>query len=319
MEISEKSVRFSLHDILIKRFGDRLNPQLQRKGTMVTLSHALEEAVLENRLRPVIFTAFQKAEYFNYEAARYQKLSETARAVVLYGQNVPNASQKLEHDWFVVVNEPRFKALLASRELEDQVFEDETQRPFLGIWSYDREVVDYACQVLAGQFESHNLSLARLMAEVLAAPHETLAQIQYVQEVGDRILDELERSNLRAIRQINRNQQLLSDLERQEQALHQVNQRAEIIKAEQSILQGELKKMYAELSRSQQVMTDTIIEKARLEQHNGLCRALLQQLDTELGSLEIASTLSTQTQESTTKMKTLVKQLQKTLSQPDLS
>ncbi len=290
MENKLQDKKFSLYNALNARFGNRLTPQLQRKATLKALSNALEDAVLRSDLQPVVFTAFQKVEYYQHEIGRYNALEQVAKAVALYVEGIEGSSEKLEGDWFVVVNEPRFKALMACRELYDQPAGKDNFRSFTGFWSYDREVVDYASQLLADRFMQHDPNLQQALNEVLNTPYQPLEQITYVREVGERILNEMARTNQKAISQINRNQELLSDLERQQELLQELNQTIEIVTVERSTLQLELKRLYAELTRSQQIMTDTLIEKARYEQQRGPAIILLRQFENELELLKTNST-----------------------------
>jgi DICT domain-containing protein len=281
MEVKFKPAEFSLYETVTNKFGARFNPQLQRKSTLAVLSHALEDAVLNNDLKPVIFTAFQSARHYSKEAERYNALGRAARIVTVYGCEMPNAPEAIEQDWFIIVNEPRFKAMMISREIDTEV-ESEPNRPFISVWSYDREVVDYACQILVDRVKTGNSQVSSYLEEVLKKPHQPLEQVKFAQEVGNQILFNLERINQRAIKQISHNQELLNNLEEQGKILEQTSQAMEVAHSQQSILQSELRKIYNELMRSQQIMTEALIEKAQIEQRKGLSIALLQQLEAEI-------------------------------------
>jgi len=313
MNTKQQTTDFSLYDALYSRFGDRLHPQLQRKSTLRVLSYALEDAVIDNGLNPVVFTAFQKAQYYVHEAQRYERLGHLARAVRIYGRDIPGTPKALEQEWFVIVNEPRFKALLACRELKDGSDEKEAHRPFLGIWTYDREVVDYACSLLVERFSASDTQLTTSLEEVLSLPHHTHQQVNFVREVGDRILNELAHTNQKTIQQISRNQQLVSDLEHQEELLHQLSQTIETVKGERRSLESELGKLYKELTRSQQIMTEGFIEKSRFQQTKAMCVNLLQQLQAQLKSGQLDSAVAT-ANSSKTEAQILVEQIQRLMN-----
>lgn len=279
----------SLYDVLQAKFAGQLQPQLQRKSTLTMLSHALEDEVLQHKLSPVIFAAFQDIRYYRYEQERYDQLRTTARSVTLFGRSLSQVAA-YDHDWFVVINEPRFKAVLASKELSEispgaegpaSLSPREALRPFLGLWSYDRKVVDYASQFLAAEAEENVL---KAVAEVVTAPYEAVEQLRSVHGVTDRILSEMEHTNRRAISQINHNQQLLSDLEQQAERLQEVDEAKQLAETQCNTLHHELRHLYNELTRSQTVMTQAVIDKARLEQAVKISGELFHQLATQLAS-----------------------------------
>ncbi len=264
---------FSLYTALHQKFGAELQSNLQCKATLVVLSHALEDEVIENQLSPVIFAAFQDIRYYKGEHSRYDQLRATSRAVQIFGRSL-SAGTAWEDDWFVVVNEPRFKAVLACREIESETTQPlrESQRPFLGIWSYNPEVVDFACQVLAEHSEA---KVARAVEEVIAAPSQSVEQLHYVDRLSNRLLREMEQSNLKALEQISNNTQLLSELEQQTTILENARLQTEY---ERDSLHVELRRLYDELTHSQTLMTQAVIEKARMTNNRSASVMLLEQL-----------------------------------------
>ena len=275
----------SLYDVISRRYAERVQPQVQRKATLTTLCHAIEDEVLNNELSPVIFAAFQNERYYEREHSRYDQLRQTARAVTLYGRSL-SAEVRYDRDWFVVINEPRFKVVLASYEIEpDQANPaiGEAYRPFLGIWSYDHEIVDFATRYLAG---SASPEASQASEEVIGLPHQAVQQVKFVSSVSDRILANMERTNQHALLQLNQNQRLLLDLEHQTDLLQRVDQAKQLAENERNILHKELDRLYEELTRSQTVMTQAIIDRARLEQTVETSKALLQQVHAQLKTLD---------------------------------
>ncbi len=278
----------SLYKSLLEEFGDRLAPQVQRKATLTVLSHALEDAVIQNKLSPVIFAAFQEARYFQIERARYDTISQTAGAVVVYGKGLEMSPFSLEQDWFVIINEPRFKAMLVSAQLEDN---DDLElparyKPYKLVWSYDAHIVDRACVLLAEQTLGNDTTIKTALNQVLAQPHHLGGQSQLVEQVGERIVTALELTNLHVLKHIVRNQQLLGELEQQHSELSQLNREREMMAGQQSKIQTELKQLYAEFHRTQQLMTVTFVERARLEQQRAQSSALLEKLRRVVSSWE---------------------------------
>ena len=278
----------SLYKSLIEEFGDRLTPQIQRKATLTVLSHALEDAIIQNNLSPVIFAAFQEARYFQIERARYDMIGQTARAVVVYGRGLEMSPHSLEQDWFVIINEPRFKAMLVSAQLENSDNSDlpAIYKPYHLVWSYDAQIVDRACVLLVEQTLAKDSAAKAALNLVLAQPHHLSEQAQLVEQVGERIVTALELTNLRLLKHIVRNQQLLGELEQQHSQLSQLNREREMMAGQQSKILTELKQLYAEFNRTQHLMTVTFVERARLEQQLAQSSALLEKLRLVVSSWE---------------------------------
>lgn len=280
----------SLYKELANSFAGKLEPQIHTKSTLTVLSHALEDAVLASNLRPLIFTAFQDVRYFNREQSRYSKLMEQARAVIVYGKGLSDSPYQLENDWFVIINEPGFKAMLASHESNTDTgtysSKTEAYRPFEVLLTYDAEIVDFASRLLAQQTLPSDSPIQATVSDILAKPHQPLGQARLVQLVGVRILEQLEQSNLWALHQLQRNQELISSLEQQQETLGRISLEKQSMENEQVILQRELKQLYVEFSRVQQLMTETFLAKTRLEQQQALSASLLAQLKQALSETD---------------------------------
>jgi DICT domain-containing protein len=279
-ELGMSQNEISLYEALREKFNEQLQPQLQCKTTLMTLSHALEEEVLQNRLAPVIFTSFQDVRYYQSEVARYQELESIARSVTLFGRNLSH-NPTFEKEWFVVINEPRFKALMACYEVEPTAFSrwgvtpDEKIRPFVGIWSYEREVVDYATLFLVAHASP---KAVQAVEEVLSQPHHNLEQMRFVSNISDRILTRMESMNRRVQTQVSHNKHLQT-------GIAEVDSARQIAENERDSLHTELKRLYDELTRSQTIMAQAVIDKARLEQTLQLGASLLSQLEQQIADL----------------------------------
>ncbi|HEX2914812.1 MAG TPA: DICT sensory domain-containing protein [Chloroflexia bacterium] len=233
----------SLYQTLFERFSDRFQPQEQRKPTLTVLSHILEDEILESGLNPVIFTSFQDVRYYNYELERYRRLRSQARALTIFGRDLPGEIF-FDNDWFVVINEPRFKVALVSQEAAQNPHEQtsrEKSRAFQGIWSYDPDVVDFACQFLSEYAEK---AVTKALYEVLEMPYQPDAQVVFARNVSGRILNEMEKVNTRLATQTSTEK---------------------VTEQERNKLLGELKLLYAELTRSQFVATQALMDQAHYE------------------------------------------------------
>lgn len=277
----------SLYNILNAKFGQLLHSQFQRKSVLVALSHAIEDEVIKHNLSPVIFAAFQDIRYYNPEQNRYDQLRATARTVKIFGRNLSD-EPVYETDWFVVINEARFKVLLACRQL-DEVAVSEKSRTFEGYYTYEPQVVDYASEVLAAHSDEQTIQAVK---EINQMPHDAQEQFRFVSSVSDRILAQMENTNRQAIEQINRNQQLLSDLQNQTKILQEIDLAKIMVENERDSLHHELKLLYIELTRSQTVMTQAVVDKTRLDQNLQQSSVLFEQLREQLEAANTTSQLS---------------------------
>jgi DICT domain-containing protein len=301
--------QFSLYQQLKNTFGNRLEPQLQRKSTLITLSHALENVVVQNGLQPLILTAFQHSRYYEAEKERYAKLKESAKAVLLYGKGLSDNIMPI-NDWFLVISEPRFKALLTCAEFineaQPQVVTSKCHRTFLTLWSCEAEVVDFACRMLTDLDHRTEGELKTTIGKMLAEPHLPLEQAQLMRSVSENILAELEFSNLKALHQISHNQLLLQQLENQEENLSEIaNAKAET-EGKLQHLRQELNHLYNDVTRSQTFVTTMLVEQAQQEQKKIVNLALLEQL-------KVALTTNIDNPQKLSQINLLIAQLQQNL------
>jgi hypothetical protein len=110
-------------------------PAVQRltKKTLVTVSHALEQAALAGAEDGpmVVFALFQRLPYFERERLVYERIASRAAVTVvgLVADQVPglpagaypvllDENEELAREWTVVVLTPRFGAVLVAHDLE---------------------------------------------------------------------------------------------------------------------------------------------------------------------------------------------------------
>lgn len=281
MEVLHNNYDRWLYRQLHTEFGDRLQPHFQRKSTLISLSHILEDQVLGSELSPVIFTAFQKLAYYRHEQPRYERLRAQSRLVTVFGVDLPG-DLAFEQEWFVVINEPRFKALLASYELKQDAGRpgDESNRPFVGFWSYDPDVVDFATRLLAAETGS---AAREATGQLLQEEFQAEDQFQAVSQVSSRILNHLEKTNLQIIEQVRQNQELIEELGRQTEQLQRLTGPERL--AERQLLQQELVRLYNETSRSHTLMFQAAAQRTQLEQTIQTARSLLAQVQGQLDEL----------------------------------
>jgi hypothetical protein len=113
---------------------DAMAAQRMTKKTLVTISHALEQAALaaaeDGPL--VVFALFQRLPYFERERRAYERIASRAAATVvgLVAEQMPempagaypvllDEKEELAREWTVVVLTPRFGAVLVAHDLEE--------------------------------------------------------------------------------------------------------------------------------------------------------------------------------------------------------
>ncbi len=147
-----------------------LRPQLYFKSSLVALSRAIEDQVLQGEGSPWVFANFQKERYYRPEARRYRRLSAIARDVFVLATPEADFAQTadlpyhvvpldpadpLAQEWLVIVIDANYSSCLVCRERSRvkrnpswENSEMETAQQFDGIWSFDRLTTTQAALAL---------------------------------------------------------------------------------------------------------------------------------------------------------------------------
>ena len=140
----------------------RRHPELQtrvlRRDVLVAVSHAIEDEALSRAVRPTVFGAFQREEYYRRAAARWEEIARTATSCHVFADfpevrdgapvEVPLAPDApLIREWAVVVGSAGFSAALTAWELPGPAVVDPRQRAFESIFTLDPAAVRTAALV----------------------------------------------------------------------------------------------------------------------------------------------------------------------------
>ncbi|HEX2619284.1 MAG TPA: DICT sensory domain-containing protein, partial [Phototrophicaceae bacterium] len=156
----------SLFHLLREQAGDQIPLMHFTKTTLIHLSHALENIVLQHSLPAMIFTGFQASAYWDKELSHYQELAQFAQQICIFagkpltlpplnGDDDYSPLLQIElrpddllcKEWFLVIISERFSVLLCA--LDSQVpVSDEAQRKFETLWSFDIEVIEQVMGLL---------------------------------------------------------------------------------------------------------------------------------------------------------------------------
>ncbi|MEN9222194.1 MAG: DICT sensory domain-containing protein, partial [Thermostichus sp. BF3_bins_97] len=158
-----------------------LRPQLYFKSSLVALSHAIEDQVLQGQGSPWVFANFQKERYYRQEARRYRRISAIAQDVFVLATPETDFAQTglpyhtipldpvdpLAQEWHLIVIDASYTTCLVCRERarvkRSQSWggsDMDTARQFDGVWSFDRLTTTQAALALLPKILSYRPDLA---------------------------------------------------------------------------------------------------------------------------------------------------------------
>lgn len=124
------------------------------KVTLVHVSHTLEDIVLQNGLKALMFTGFQESSHWRQETQRYIQLTQTAEQVTIFAgkpihdphlvdaiQVTLDGEDPLRQEWFMLILSEKFSVLLCGKD-NLKVTDEESLRQFDTILNFDPEVLD---------------------------------------------------------------------------------------------------------------------------------------------------------------------------------
>ena len=159
------------------------------KSSMLAISHALEDVVLNFELHADLFVSFQSFQFFLAEKQRYLKLEKCCRKVFVFVRHIDqhqiaeftntvfveiDPQSSLADEWLVIVNHPNHPiALLTTEQYDLQTLDDDDFRYFKGFLSFDPVVVKASVHEallnLRALDISYNISL---ISEASLTPYE---------------------------------------------------------------------------------------------------------------------------------------------------
>jgi putative two-component system response regulator len=137
-----------------------LERNIYSKPSMIAISHAVEDVVINFNLEADLFVSFQQFRFFLYEKDRYLKLEKCCRRVFVFARNIDrneisafcntdfieiSPQSPLADEWSIVVNHPKHSIILTTTEQYDrQMPGDDDFRYFKGLLSFDPGVAKVA-------------------------------------------------------------------------------------------------------------------------------------------------------------------------------
>lgn len=161
------------------------------KNTLVALCHALEDHILEQPqgAEPLVLVTFQQGKWYLQEADRYQDLAHCSQQVAIaavpdsgFGDHatsqLPNvdlvdlaADDSLTQEWNLIILAPGYAAMVLCHELSDDEYRSDNvptidvERKFYGLWTFERQPVETAAQILIDRMHPYNPSLGAQLTE----------------------------------------------------------------------------------------------------------------------------------------------------------
>lgn len=144
---------------------------LTHRRTMSRFSYEIENATLIHGARNRIFAGFQRLSKFIPQLERYRALAQQAERIYVFGwpdavlpriDNITyvhlDEDHQLVKEWFLVSHGPEYYSTLATEELSDIDDPDEA-RSFVGLWTFDLEMVQIIEEWLASAVDAPQLNI----------------------------------------------------------------------------------------------------------------------------------------------------------------
>ena len=178
---------------LARTEGAALHLGVYYKNTLVSLCHALEDAIAESQGRPVVLAAFQLGKWYLQEADRYGQLADRSRQVVILAapdagfadhgtsqrSNVALVSldpaDPVAQEWHLTIVSPSYSAMVLCQELAPEDYgpegppQSDLERKFYGLWTFVPQWVERAAQLLVDHAALYEPALAEHLRAQLAA------------------------------------------------------------------------------------------------------------------------------------------------------
>ncbi len=139
----------------LRRLLPHLASRVMRRDVLVAISRAIEDEALARAVRPLVFGAFQREEFYLRSATRWRELARTADSCVVFADfpEPPTPGTRpvrvhldqdspLLREWAVVVRSADFSAVLTAWEVPDA--DRDGERLFETIFSFEPDAVRVA-------------------------------------------------------------------------------------------------------------------------------------------------------------------------------
>jgi DICT domain-containing protein/signal transduction histidine kinase len=155
----------------------RIRPQIYFKSSLTALSHAMEDQVLAGHDQPLVIASFQRERYYRQESNRYSRIADRTPQVYVLAAPETEFSHRsdeyetiaftpedgLSQEWHLIVLGQNYASCLICREKHVAATTDlhvDQSRRFEGIWTFDREIVFQAAELMLQRIIQYRPELA---------------------------------------------------------------------------------------------------------------------------------------------------------------
>lgn len=147
-------LQLSLFELLRHGLDNEIALMRCTKATLVHVSHTLEDIVLRNHLKAVMFTGFQESTHWRRETERYRALADIAHQVCIFaGGDLPPESHArqlhvtlagddpLRQEWFLAILSASFSVVLCGQDCLVTA-DNEASRQFDTLLTFDPQAIN---------------------------------------------------------------------------------------------------------------------------------------------------------------------------------
>jgi DICT domain-containing protein len=179
-----------------------------RKSTLIALSWAIEDECCAVADTPVLFGAFQRGDFYEPSAPRWNELARVARSAIVFADHWDGTAAEavgpiraaladdapMRREWAVVCDALDSTACLSAWELPGQTQVPDRQRLFEAVWTVEPVAVRDAARVAAGVAASAGVLAAQpLLYELADAPAPRITTPSGVTALFNRVVAYVDR------------------------------------------------------------------------------------------------------------------------------
>lgn len=184
----------------LRRTLPHLDSRLMRRDVLMAVSRAIEDEALARAVRPVVFGAFQREEFYLRSSPRWEELARTAERCVVFADFAEtdvaaeparvalDPASPLLREWAVVVSSPDFSVVLTAWEVP----EAGPGRRFEVVFTLEPAAVRVALDVCTAAARAAGVTEPEVVAAAggsrasgAAADALVLRAFDYLQHLGD--------------------------------------------------------------------------------------------------------------------------------------
>ena len=176
-------------------------PQMYFKSSLIALSHAMEDLVLNDSDEPLVIASFQRERFYRQEAHRYKRIAnKTDQVYVLAAPETEFSNSSLDYEtiafkptdalaqeWHLIIVGQHYASCLLCRERIASLDNKygamaDTNRRFEGIWTFDRTVTLKAAKIMLERIAIYRPELSdkidRASRKYLSSQNEEISEQQ---------------------------------------------------------------------------------------------------------------------------------------------